>query len=82
MKLPAGWGVGSVSIRAFDESANDLEVKVTSDGAEPYIVLETMPGGVTFDRGQIRLIADLADELLDLYERMNSEAPDASKGSE
>jgi hypothetical protein len=77
MKLPTGWGCGAVEMRLYDESASDLTIRVTSCGAEPYIMLDTTAEGVALGAEDFYRLGDIAAELLDLFESTNSEAPDA-----
>ena len=78
MRLPSGWGIASISMRLYDESANDLEIEATNDCAnEPYIAMKTSALGVGLGRGDLYRLADIAEELLTMYEDAISEAPDA-----
>jgi hypothetical protein len=77
MKLPSGWGVGEIEIRLYDDGGSDLTLKVTSNGAEPYILLTTTPEGVALGAEDLYRLGDIAVELIDLFESTNSEAPDA-----
>ena len=77
MNLPTGWGVGAIEMRLYDDFTNDLTLKATSDGGEPYVELLTTDLGVAIGRGDLQRLGDIADTMLNLFERMNSEAPAA-----
>ena len=82
MKLPTGWGVGAIEVRLYDEGCSDLHFHVTSDGAEPYILLTTTPEGVALGAEDLYRLGDIAVELIDLFESTNSEAPVAGDEKE
>ena len=77
MNLSTGWGVGAIEIQLYDESCNGLTLTVTSGGAEPYVELTTTELGVSLGAEDLYRLGDIAAELIDLFERMNSEAPAA-----
>lgn len=77
MKLPKGWGISSIELELYDECTNSLTLKATSDGGKPYVELLTTELGVGLGFGDLYRLADIAEELLTMYEDTIPEAPDA-----
>jgi hypothetical protein len=77
MKLPTGWGCGAVEVQLYDDGCDSLTLKATSEGRTSYIELRTTERGVALGRGDLQRLGGVVDTLLDLFDALNSEAPDA-----